>query len=370
MAAGVVALVYTGVIYNSAAIIVLAFSLGALLLLSYLYAFCMLLAVHCRIQIPISMAEQGGSAWIEAVTVNRSPCQLPKLQYILRYGNVLSRRRKRMTVWTEAGAKETGKMSAEITCRHGGCYSFRLRKVRIYGWFGIIYVTKYIQSEAQLNVMPQIVPLNVRVGEASRHFMGEAEVHDDRSGGDDVTEVFQIRPFREGDRLQSIHWKLSAKEDELMVKENSLPLGCPVVILLELQSNPGILSAERRLAQFFETVLSLSFALMEQKCSHYIAWFSHREQDVVRVRVDKEEKVYYALLMLYGSLQNTAAKRGRNRWVREHMGAAGRHGIRELYQEKYRGETWITEIRVAVSGEVTLNGEAVAEELAKTELRV
>lgn len=352
LAAGVLALVYTGVIYNSAAIIVLAFSLGVLLLLSYLYAFYLLLRVQCRIQIPISMAEQGTQTWIEALTTNHSRWQAPKLLYIVRFGNVLSGSRRKMTIWTEAGGKESSKMAAEITCRQGGCYSFRLRKVRIYGWFGIVYVTKYVRSEAQLHVMPGIVPLNLIVGEASRHFMGEAEIHDDKTGGDDVTEVFQIRPFRDGDKLQSIHWKRSAREGELMVKENSLPLGCPVVILLDMRGR----SREQRMSQFFERVLSLSFALMEQKCSHYIAWFSRREQDVVRVRVDKEEKVYYGLLLLYGSLQDNKAQRLRD--------------VRALYQDKYRGETWITEIGLSASGSMEINGEAVTGELSKTELRV
>lgn len=370
LAAGVAALVYTGVIYNSAAIIILAFCSGGLLLLSYLYAFYMLFRLKCRIQIPISMTEQGSRAWVEAVTDNPSRLQAPKLRYAIRFGSVLSGRSRRMTIWTEAGGKETSKMAAEVICRQGGCYRFRLRKVRVYGWFGIVYVTKYVRSEARLDVMPEIVPLNVMVGEASRHFMGEAEIHDDKTGGDDVTEVFQIRPFRDGDRLQSIHWKLSAKEDELMVKENSLPLGCPVVVLLDMGPGGGkagripgrrawrhgLQGGERRMSRFFTRALSLSFALTEQKCNHYIAWFGPREQDVVRVRVDREEKVYYALLLLYGSLGAAVAKERRE--------------VRDLYQEKYRGETWITEIVLSASGGISVNGEIVDGELSDTELRV
>lgn len=365
--AGAAALVYTGVIYNSEAIIILAFGAGGLALISYLYAAYMMLQVKCQVQIPISMAEQGEPAWVEAVTRNNSRLPAVRIRYIIKYGNVLSGRRRKMKILTGAGARETSRLSAELNCKQGGCYVFQLRRIRIYGWFGIGYVSRRVRSEAVLHVMPKIVPVNLVVGEASRHFMGEADIHDDKIGGDDATEIFQIRPFRDGDKLCSIHWKLSAKEEELMVRENSLPLGGPVILLLDMRrearkrirkgADRGLrLSTERRMAQFYETVLSLSFALMEQRCIHYIAWYSQREQDVVRVRVDKEEKVYLALLLLYGSLRDTGERQEQD--------------IRQLYQDKYKGETWITEILLSMYGSVQLNGETVTEELSKTELRV
>lgn len=362
---GAAALVYTGVIYNSEAIIILAFCACGLAVISYLYAVYMIFQVKCQVQIPISIAEQGEPAWVEAVTRNNSRLPAVRIRYIIKYGNVLSDLRRSMKVLTGAGARETSRLSTELNCEQGGCYVFRLKRIRIYGWFGIGYVSKRVRSEAVLHVMPEIVPLNLVVGEASRHFMGEADIHDDKIGGDDATEIFQIRPFRDGDKLCSIHWKLSAKEEELMVRENSLPLGGPVILLLDMrrESRRSMRkgrwmrpSTERRMAQFYGTVLSLSFALMEQRCIHYIAWYSQREQDIVRVRVDKEEKVYLALLLLYGSLRDT--------------GGGQEQDIRQLYKDKYKGETWITEILLSMYGSVQLNGETVTEELSETELRV
>ena len=42
--------------------------------------------------------------------------------------------------------------------------------------------------------------------------------------GEDSSEVFDIRQYRRGDLLHSFHWKLSAKTNDLMVKEYSLPM--------------------------------------------------------------------------------------------------------------------------------------------------
>ena len=42
-------------------------------------------------------------------------------------------------------------------------------------------------------------------------------------------------------------------------------------------------------------LVSLSFSLMDQKCSHYVAWYDTSINDIVRARVDDEEGFYIFL---------------------------------------------------------------------------
>ena len=186
-----------------------------------------------------------------------------------------------------ADAKSSSRMSVEVAAKSSGNYTFRLVRVRFYGLLGIGYLTRYVRYEERLSIMPKITPVMIEVGLASRYFQGAAEVYDDKTGGDDVSEVFQIRSFQPGDKIQNIHWKLSAKEDELMVRENSLPMGCPVVILLDISGGQKETGKQRN--HFFEMVISISFGLVEKQCPHYIAWYDEKEHDLIRVRVDTEE---------------------------------------------------------------------------------
>ena len=48
--------------------------------------------------------------------------------------------------------------------------------------------------------------------------------------GEDTSEVFDIREYRSGDTSHRIHWKLSAKTDDFMVKEYSLPMERTVLL--------------------------------------------------------------------------------------------------------------------------------------------
>lgn len=67
--------------------------------------------------------------------------------------------------------------------------------------------------------------------------------------------------------MSHVHWKMSARMDEMMVKELSLPVGNSVGIYLDLRFR----SIEEAQA-VFELCYSLSMALLDQECGHRIFW--------------------------------------------------------------------------------------------------
>ena len=67
---------------------------------------------------------------------------------------------------------------------------------------------------------------------------GEGDKYSPHKPGDDPTELFGLRPYREGDRLSRIHWKLSQKTGQTLVKELGLPVSERVLFLLDL-TGPG-----------------------------------------------------------------------------------------------------------------------------------
>lgn len=139
--------------------------------------------------------------------------------------------------------------------------------------------------------MPQIDEIPVRITDRVRNFFGDSDIYDDLRPGYDPSELFDVREFQNGDRLQSVHWKLSARTDELMVKENSLPKACAVAIVADLRG----IKKGRQADAFMKLLVSLSFSLMDQKCSHYVAWYDTAINDIVRARVDDEEGFYIFL---------------------------------------------------------------------------
>lgn len=73
------------------------------------------------------------------------------------------------------------------------------------------------------------------------HFDSALGQEDDENGerdikGEDVSEVADVREFRPGDRMSRIHWKLTTKCDEIMVKEYDLEYGNKMIIGFDLWS--------------------------------------------------------------------------------------------------------------------------------------
>lgn len=68
--------------------------------------------------------------------------------------------------------------------------------------------------------------------EISGFLAGATETEESHSKGSDYAEVSDIREYIPGDRIRDIHWKLSAKQDILMVKERIAMAGTEMVILL------------------------------------------------------------------------------------------------------------------------------------------
>lgn len=266
-----------------------------------------------RIKVQVAVRREGGRSVLgRSVLRSRARCQWLQAE---------------SGIGAAGGKRDHSKgreLSGFLSIAEPGSYEISLRRVRIYDMMGLFCMScrRAVRGErALLGVLPGIYPMGIRLSEAVRRFAGDAEVYDSLRSGTDASETLKLRPFQKGDELRSIHWKLSAKEGELIVRENSMPKGCPVVVMVD--SSGGLQEDQ------LQCVASLSFCLMDLECPHYVAWYGSYLQDVVRVRVDDEESFYEALLHL---LQEGDVKGGLD--------------IRERYREKYSGEPLLHWIRV------------------------
>lgn len=267
---------YMSMIYGNVALALLGCFMCVFMVLTFI---ALLVKAHravAAINIPIAIATQG-----ESIRVSLS-CRLKEagfdgVKYHVTVKNNLSG--EKSTKWLSGGSDFLYSVNL---C---GNYEFELVRIKLYDFSRLFYVTKRVKKYANVEVMPQ-------------------------------TEMFDVREFQNGDRLQSVHWKLSARTDELMVKENSLPKACAVAIVADLRG----IKKGRQADAFMKLLVSLSFSLMDQKCSHYVAWYDTAINDIVRARVDDEEGFYIFLnsfLKIKPDTKNDALF---------------------LYEEKYRAE--------------------------------
>lgn len=81
-------------------------------------------------------------------------------------------------------------------------------------------------------------------------------------------EDYDLRDYRPGDPLRSIHWKLSSKRDAPVVRETLEPVQPHIVVTYDHFGAPEAL--DRTLARLY----GLSLRLLEQGLPHHIRWVS------------------------------------------------------------------------------------------------
>ncbi|MBO4395161.1 MAG: DUF58 domain-containing protein [Eubacterium sp.] len=117
--------------------------------------------------------------------------------------------------------------------------------------------------------------------------------------GDDPSEVFDIREYADGDKIQRIHWKLSSKTGTLMVKDGSLPLTKALHIFIDLCVSGSGEEWHRNANALVQGIYSISLYMIEHMVPQHMIWYNH-EKDVVEERlVEHEEELLWMFQDLF-----------------------------------------------------------------------
>ena len=331
---------YFGILYRNPVMLTIGYALLILVAVSFVELVYRFFTMRCNIDVPISMTEEGRP--VHAVLKIRNKGFLPagKVEVKVENKNVLQK--KGSAQWLAIGDVALGerKHAFDINIKGAGCHDILVSRMKIYSLLGLVYTTKRCKDFCSVLIMPQIHSTGVQITESVRNFLGDSDVYDEFRPGHDSGETFEIRAYREKDKLQSIHWKLSAKMDELMVKENSLPKACAVVLMLEYHPQEKNRFGKQVLdsAAFLELVATVSYTLMDQKCPHFVAWYSVQKEGIRRIRVDNEESFYLFL----------------DSYMREAFPLE--KDIRTEYRKEYKNEWYLHDIVINEKLELYQNG--------------
>lgn len=178
---------------------------------------------------------------------------------------------------------ERKEISFSLAGKHCGMICVTLEKIRIYDYLKIWSWQKKQNKKVSVAVMPD---LQEGLKEIEKIRYNEKEENQESYSlykpGDDVSQIFDIRAYQQGDRVQRIHWKLSSKKQELMVKEFSLPLGEQPEIWFDFYCPPGE-SKFDTMDQLFRKLFSIMYKLIKEEIVFRVIWFD----------VNKKEKMEY-----------------------------------------------------------------------------
>lgn len=156
------------------------------------------------------------------------------------------------------GEEQKLKSGALLPTAHCGTLRLSIRGVYIYDYLGLFRFRLAHPSDLSIAVRPEPkAPEAVPELGAKTHTRWQPR----RGGG--FSENHDLRLYRPGDSLQQIHWKLSAKTGNLILREPLEPLHSRLLLRLDLAGSPDQLDG--KLAQ----VLWMSQYLLDRELPHH-----------------------------------------------------------------------------------------------------
>lgn len=329
---------YLGVIYNGRAFLIL----GGTALFLPLFFLPLLMWIKPKLTFYLKIPEyalmQKDMNSIALTAENGSPFYLSqiKARIILKNQAIAQKHVYKVHGSVSAGAEKS--FCAEIKNLEFGQWNVICREVRCCDWFGFLHIKKRIDQERELMVLPACYEIHIKVGIRTKLFFSDGEIYDPHISGDDPAEILKLRAYQKGDRQNRIHWKLSAKNDELIIKELSMPMGCNVVFFLNAKTDE-MASKDRRC--YWQIVHTIAFGLLSQGCGFYLVWQEQKERQLMRQAVMKEEELY----VFWGRI------------LQYHMGSCQ---FEQEYATQFRGDSYASQITLNQNLELHCNRQKVA----------
>jgi hypothetical protein len=125
--------------------------------------------------------------------------------------------------------------------------------------------------------------------------------YSESKSGDDPSEVYGIREYRAGDRPHRIHWKLTYRQDKLMMKELSEPTDESIIILFDWSVSDKMKDRQGTIDGLLECVMSVSYSCIKEQHMHQLTWFDEELDNLRNLMIKEQQDIFSAMDLLLQS---------------------------------------------------------------------
>lgn len=201
-----------------------------------------------------------------------------------------------------------------IVMDYCGRLAVKAEEIRLLDLLGIYETVIPVGEERECLVFPKGELRNQEAGQI--YINGVSEAMESKEKGYDFSEISGIREYIPGDKLQNIHWKLSMKKEELMVKERISVSAMQLNVLVELANDE-----EMRLEAVLELADSITRSFVEQNLPFTVYYYSTNlgelKECFIGSRVEREQ--WMEMLLYDRSYSDTG--RAEQMFLKEHTSA-------------------------------------------------
>ena len=196
-----------------------------------------------------------------------------------------------------AGGKRTGVLEFCIPVKYSGVYEFWIQSASVRDWLRL-WSKKLLITDKKVQVLsvPLVHQAEEWIPPAQLASGGDSDQHSQKKGGDDGSEVFEVRAYRDGDPLQRVHWKLTAKTGEMLVREFSLPKREVLLLQVDLYHPPQEKWDHCKLERLLEQTADFCWRLLAAEQEYEVFW--QEQEQLCRMQISRVQELWVFLKRL------------------------------------------------------------------------
>ena len=199
---------------------------------------------------------------------SRMPLGMTEAEIV--YENIMYDEKETEVVFLEPSEKQDMTYRFMEKMRDCGSVRITLAQMKCYDKLGLFCWKSKPEITREALVYPAQIRVNTQISGRPQTTVS-GEMYDQTRKGQDVSEVFGLREYAEGDPLGSIHWKLSSKTDELVVREFGYPSNYNILILYDMMKEcNGEKIANQRNNAVLALTSALSYSMIERNMEHNV----------------------------------------------------------------------------------------------------
>lgn len=229
---------------------------------------------------------------------NRSilPLNRLKIKIQLQY-RPFPKNRRTKGLFCSAKINENSRLQFHFRAPYCGLLQAEVRSCQVYDFLALFSSHKKIKSTSQIAVLPPQRALKLEFSDYNPiggiNF-GECHIH---QNGDDHSEFLQMREYRSGDSMRTIHWNYSAKTDRLWVKEYNHEADRYIHLVIDTSIRQD--NTIERTDAFYEVLSALIESFVQKSIPVCVYWNHDEKGGLQSMEITSSTQREEMLLQLY-----------------------------------------------------------------------
>lgn len=229
-------------------------------------------------------ASKGEPFNVQLCITNNSFFPIGKAEAIIEYYNIFNTQINNIELHFPIQSNNSQKITFQLSSKFCGQLKIRCAYITIYDPLRIFKFKVGKNINENIAVLPEGHDIYGFVNQTNR-INEESNIFSEFSSGDDPSEVFDLHEYIEGDRINRIHWKLSSKKDNFIVKDYSMPIDSPITIFLDISYSEFSEYTLPIYDTLIESFVSLSQFLLQNERIHTLIYYNQKQKQFNEISI-------------------------------------------------------------------------------------